>query len=61
MLKKLVEHTYGSHIYMKLSIDNVVYEIDVYIRENGDVYETTADKISQEKREEVIAAFNKLY
>ena len=57
-MRKIVEHTYGSHIYMMLEIDGTEYEIDVYLSENGETYRTTADPAM---RETVIAAFNKLY
>ena len=57
-MRKIVEHTNGSHIYMMLEIDGTEYEIDVYLSENGETYRTTADT---EMRETVIAAFNELY
>lgn len=39
-MEKLIEHTCGGHIYMKMQLDNKrIEEIDVYIREDGvDVY-----------------------
>lgn len=73
-MEKLVEHTYGSHIYMKIRLNNNrIEEIDVYIREDGMHYRTSADngaeldQTEEQKqqrknlREEIIAAFNKLY
>lgn len=74
MAVKLDEHTYGTHIYMKMQLDNNrIEEIDVYIRENETIYQTSADKglelckTEEEKneksklREEIITAFNELY
>ena len=43
-MEKLIEHTYGSHIYIKMRLDNKrIEEIDVYIREDGEHYVTSAD------------------
>lgn len=57
-MKKLIEHTYGSHIYMKMELDNKsIEEIDVYIRDDGWHYKTS----NEELREEIIETFNKLY
>ena len=70
MATKLAEHTYGSHIYMKLQLDNGdVEEIDVFYKPDGlEVYRTTADtnnelteEEKQKKRAAIIAAFNELY
>ena len=59
-IKKITEHTYGTHIYMKLEIDGKQYEIDCYLcDEAGEYYRTTAD--GTEDREKVIAAFKELY
>ncbi len=58
-IKKITEHTYGTHIYMKLSIDNGEYEVDCYLRDDGEHFKTTADGTG--KREEVIKAFRTLY
>lgn len=58
-IKKITEHTYGGHIYMKLEINGTEYEADCYIRENGETFKTSAD--GTEMRDKVIAAFNKLY
>ena len=73
-MEKLIEHTYGSHIYMKMRLDNKrIEEIDVYIREDGEYYVTSADhgaeldtteaerKQRAELREEIIRAFKELY
>ena len=59
-MEKLVEHTYGNHIYMKLMINKSVHEIDVYIRENGEHYKTSGD-YDDKLRKEIIEAFNELY
>ena len=60
-MKKLVEHTYGTHIFMKMELDNVqIGEIDVYVREDGEHYKTSCDK-DIKARQEIINAFNKLY
>lgn len=61
MATKLIEHTYGTHIYMQLRLDNGnIEEIDVYHTDNGIKYRTTADN-DPEIRAEIIAAFNALY
>lgn len=73
MPEKLVEHTYGTHIYMKMRLDNKRIEaIDVYLRNDGEHYVTSADhgmelcsgenlKQRQKLRQEIIDAFNELY
>lgn len=58
-IRKITEHTYGTHIYMKLSIDGKEFEIDCYLREDGEYFKTTAD--GTEDREKVIEAFKELY
>ena len=71
---KLAEHTNGGHIYMKMMLDDKrIEEIDVYIREDGEHYRTSADygveldqteeqrQNRRELREEIIRAFNELY
>ena len=58
-IKKITEHTYGTHIYMKLEIDGKQYEVDCYLRDDGEHYKTSAD--GTEEREKVIAAFKELY
>ena len=58
-IKKVTEHTYGTHIYMKLEIDRKQYEVDCYLRDDGEHYKTSAD--GTEEREKVIAAFKELY
>lgn len=73
MPEKLVEHTYGTHIYMKMRLDNKRIEaIDVYLRNDGKHYVTSAYhgmelcsgeslKQKQKLRHEIINAFNELY
>ena len=73
MPEKLVEHTYGTHIYMKMRLDNKrIEEIDVHLRNDGEHYVTSADhgmelvsgeslKQKQKLRQEIIDAFNELY
>lgn len=73
MAVKLVEHTYGTHIYMKMRLDNKrIEEIDVYIRNDGEHYVTSADhgmslykgkELEDKKRlrQEIIDTFNELY
>ncbi len=66
MAIKLVEHTYGTHIFMRLRLDNQrVEEIDAYITESGWTYHTSADNNPNlpkpELRAEIIKAFHELY
>ena len=58
-MKKLIEHTYGMYIYMKLEIDGKQYEVSCYLRNDGEHIKTTADGTPD--REKVIKAFNELY
>ena len=72
---KLAQHTHGSHIYMKMQLDNKrIEEIDVYLTNNGKmIYRTSADHGAEldtteeekqkriELREAIIQAFNELY
>ena len=62
-MKKLIEHTYGSHIYMKLMLDNeCIEEIDVYLKSDGNhTYITSADNSNNSLRNYIINAFNRLY
>lgn len=59
--KKITEHTYGNHIYMKLELNGKIYEVDRYcgIDNTWNHYKTTADGTPD--REKVINAFNELY
>ena len=73
MPRKLIEHTYANHIYMRMKLDNErIEEIDVYLRNDGEHYVTSADygmelcsgeslKQKQKLRQEIINAFNELY
>lgn len=73
MAVKLVEHTYGTHIYMKMVLDNKrVEEIDVYLRNDGEHYVTSVDhgmelykgkELEERKqlRQEIIDTFHELY
>ena len=70
MMIKLVEHTNGNHIYMKMRLDNGrIEEIDVFLDKNGkEIYKTSADhgmeldpESNTKVRNEIIEAFNKLY
>lgn len=73
MAVKLEEHTYGTHIYMKMRLDNKrIEEIDVYLRNDGEHYITSADrgmelcsgeslKQRQKLRQEIIDTFHELY
>ena len=73
MAVKLEEHTYGTHIYMKMRLDNKrIEEIDVYLRNNGEHYVTSVDhgmslykgkELEERKRlrHEIIDTFNRLY
>lgn len=64
MAVKLVEHTNGSHIFMRMKLDNGrIEEIDVYLQKDGsEKYVTSADPGGHEEvREQIIAAFNDLY
>ena len=58
-MKKLKEHTYGTHIYMQLELEGKIYEVDCFFRNDGEHFKTTAD--GTEEREKVIEAFNLLY
>lgn len=60
-MEKLVEHTNGNHIYMKMKLDNErIEEIDVYLKKDGKHYKTSVD-YNQTLKEEVIRVFNELY
>lgn len=60
MLQKVKEATYGPHVYMMLEDQLGIEEIDVYYRNDGILYRTTADH-DPERRDEIIKAFNELY
>lgn len=58
---KLIEHTYGTYIYMKMLLDGNEEEISVFLREDGEVYKTSGDSGNDGSREKIIEAFNELY
>lgn len=58
-MRKLKEHTYGEHIYMQLELSDKIYEVDCFLRDDGEHFKTSAD--GTEEREKVIEAFNLLY
>ena len=66
MAIKLAEHTDGTHIYMRLRLDNKrIEEIDAYITETGWTYRTSADNNPDfpkpEIRAQFIREFHELY
>ena len=73
MAVKLEEHTYGTHIYMKMRLDNKrIEEIEVYLRNDGEHYITSTNhgmelykgkELEERKRlhQEIIDTFHKLY
>lgn len=73
MAKKLYEYTNGTHIYMKMRLDDKrIEKIDVYLRNDGEHYITSADygmelykgkELEDRKRlsQEIIDTFHKLY
>lgn len=72
-MEKIIDHTYGTHIYMKMKLDNGrIEEIDVYFTDDGVKHVTSADhgmELYSEKeidsrkdlRKQIISAFNFLY
>ena len=65
MAIKLAEHTDGTHIYMRLRLDNKrIEEIDAYITETGWTYrsaDNNPDFPKPEIRAQIIKAFHELY
>ncbi len=66
MAIKLAEHTDGTHIFMRLRLDNKrIEEIDAYITESGWTYHTSADNNPDlpkpEIRAQIIKVFHQLY
>lgn len=63
-MKKIAEHTYGFHTFMKVMIivNNApeFHEIDVYWDGPKTLYKTTADN-DPVRRDLIINAFNTLY
>lgn len=66
MAIKLIEHTYGAHIYMKVMLDSKrIEELDVYFRDDGEHIITSADHWPENHpaglRDEIIKAYRELY
>lgn len=68
MAIKLLEYTYGTHIFMRMQLDNGrIEEIDVYLISSEErYYVTSADSITdleerKRMRNKIIATFNELY
>lgn len=60
-MEKIVERTEGTHIYMKLRLDDgAVEEIDVYLLDGGTRFKTTGDS-DETRRNRIISAFQALY
>ena len=60
-MEKIAEHTDGAHAYMKLRLnDGTVEEIDAYFSAAGTRYRTTKDG-DEDRRQEIISAFQSLY
>lgn len=59
-MKKIYEYTNACHIFMKIEYDGAEYDIDCYIRNNGNSYRTSAD-YDKALRRKLIKAFNELY
>lgn len=61
-MEKLVEHSYSSHIYMRILLDGREEEISCYAGRNGawNTYRTSGDN-DPGRREKIIRAFNELY
>ena len=60
-IRKITEHTYSSHIYMKLEIDGKEYEVTCYCGTDysWNTFKTSADGTPE--REQVIQVFRQLY
>lgn len=60
-MERIREHTDGTHIYMKLQLDDGgIEEIDVYFPEGKMLYKTTGDG-DEARRNQIISAFQTLY
>lgn len=57
--RKIAEHTYGSHAYMKIEIAGELYEVDCYFRADGEYIKTSVDGTAH--RQMVIEAFHALF
>lgn len=53
-------HTYGTSIYAVIEVNGFVEEISCFLTDYGERYQTSQDG-NEEKRNEIIDAFNKLY
>ena len=61
MERKLISvYTYGLSAHMKIELDGKLEELDVFWRDDGEHYRTTADN-NPERRLAIIAAFKELY
>lgn len=61
MAVKLIEHTYGGHIYMKMRLPSGgIAEIDVSLHADGLHYRTTGD-YCETLRRQIIDTFHQLY
>lgn len=73
MAEKLYEYTNGTHIYMKMRLDDKrIEKIDVYLCNDGEHYVTSVDhrmelykgkelEYRKRLRQEIIDTFHKLY
>lgn len=60
-MEKIAERTEGTHIYMRLLLDDgAIEEIDVYFPGCETRYKTTGDG-DETRRNEIISAFHELY
>ncbi len=60
-MEKITEQTEGTHIYMRLRLDDgAIEEIDVYFLDGETRYKTTGDG-DETRRNKIISAFHELY
>lgn len=61
-MKKIEEHTYGGHIFMRLELDGVIEEVSCYPGSDNrwETYRTSADD-NPDRRRRIIKAFKELY
>ena len=60
-MRKITEHTYGNHIYMRVELkDGEQADFDVYLGRTGDMYFRIPEHL-EPRRAEIIEAFNTLY
>lgn len=59
---KIEEHTYGTHIFMRMLLDGKIEEVTNRCGFDctWSIYETSADD-NEERRKEIIEAFDELY